>query len=58
MGRLDDMQTAVKPFEKKLKYICMIILGLAESLKARNRSDRTRLGPTVTLFDGLFLRDY
>ena len=36
MGRLIDIQTAPKPFLKigiKLKYIFMIISGLAESFK-------------------------
>ena len=45
-----------KTFEKnrkKLKYIFMTILGLAESFKMMNRP-----GPTVTLFDGLFIGKY
>ena len=35
MGRLDDIQAALKPLKKskKLKYIFMTILGLAESFK-------------------------
>ena len=52
MGRLDDIQTALKPF-KKMKYIIMTILGQAESFETINRPD-----PTVTLFDGFFLGKY
>ena len=50
----DDIQKAVKPFKKyreKLKYIFMIILGLAESFKQL-------ASPTVTLFDDLLLEKY
>ena len=41
----------------------MTILGLVESLKTMNLSDSTEpdptgSGPTVTLFDGLFLGKY
>ena len=53
MDRLVDIQTTLKHLQnnrKKLKYIFMNILGVAESLKTMNRPD-----PTVTLFDGLFL---
>ena len=57
MGRLDDIQTALKTCEKKnqkkLKYIFMTILGLVESYKTINRQD-----PKVTLFDGLFIGNY
>ena len=51
MGRLDDIQAALKPLKKskKLKYIFMTILGQAESFKTMNRPS-----PTVKLFDGLF----
>ena len=37
IGRLDDLQTALKVFKKnhkKLKHIFMLILGLAELCKA------------------------
>ena len=44
--------------QKKCNQIFMTILGLAESLKTMNRSDRAWPGPTVTLFDDLFLRKY
>ena len=40
MGRLNDIQTALKP------YICMNILGSAELFKTVHRPD-----PTETLFD-------
>ena len=55
MGRFVDIQPALKPLKnrKKLKYIFMIILGLTESFKSMNRP-----GPTVTLFDGLFLEKF
>ena len=41
----------------------MIILGLAESFKTMNlldpsQPDLAQSGPTVTLFDGLFLGKY
>ena len=51
MGRLDDYQTALKPDKnrKKLKYIFMTIVGLAESYKFMNQPE-----PTVMLSDGLF----
>jgi len=44
MGRLDDIQTALKPLEnlKKFKYIFMTILGLAESFKTMNRPCQAR----------------
>ena len=42
-----------KKMGKKLKYIFWTIFGLAESFKTMNR-----LGPTVTLFDVLFIRKY
>ena len=54
MGGLDDIETAVqslKKKQKKLKYIFMIILGLAESFKQL-------ASPTVTLFDNLLLEKY
>ena len=41
MGHLDDIQTAPKPLYK-FKYIFMTIIGLAESVKAMNRSGPTR----------------
>ena len=44
---LDDIQTTLKTFRKKFKYIFMIILKLAESFKMMNRP-----GLIVTLFDG------
>ena len=47
IGRLDDIQTALKSFKKtlkKLEYIFMTILGLAEPAWPDS---------TVTLFDGL-----
>ena len=55
MGCLVNIQTDLKPLkkEKKLEYIIMTILGPAESIKTMNWP-----GPTVTLFDGLFLRKY
>ena len=48
MGRLNDIQTALKPLKtgKKFKYIFMIILGLAESFVMMNRPDRT--GPVLS----------
>ena len=44
MGRLDEIQTAQKPLKnwKKLKYIYMTILGIAESFKTMNRPGPTR----------------
>ena len=42
-----------KKNRKKLKYIFMIILELAEPFKTMNLPD-----PTVTLLDGLFLGKY
>ena len=36
----------------------MTIFGPAESFKMMNRPDPTRLGPTVMLFNSLFLRKY
>ena len=55
MGRLDDFEIALKPLKKseKLEFIFMTILELAESFKTMNRP-----GPTVTLFDSLFLRKH
>ena len=56
MGRLDEIQTALKPLKeigKKMKYIFKIILVLAELFKMMNRPD-----PTVTLFDSLFIEKY
>ena len=56
MGRLDDIQTAIKSLKnrkKKIKYIFKTILGQGESFKTMNRPD-----PTVTLYDGLFLGKY
>ena len=38
---------------ENIKYIFMTILGQTESFKTMNRP-----GPTVMLFDGLFLRKY
>ena len=45
MGRLDVIQTALKPLEKygRIEYIFMIILGLAESYETMNRLDRNAL---------------
>ena len=46
MDRIDDIQRALKPFKKigkKLKYIYITILGLAESLKRMNRPDGNAL---------------
>ena len=50
-GRLNDIQTALKPFKKSKKIEIHFYdhLGLAESFKTMNRSDLT-----ITLFDGLF----
>ena len=58
MGRLDNIQTAIKPLKKskKCKYILMTILGLAESFKTMNRPDPTK--HNLALFDGLFLGKY
>ena len=46
MGHLVDIQTTLIPFKKseKLKYICMTILGLAESFQANyvTRPDTAR----------------
>ena len=44
MGRIDDIQTALKPLKKrkKCKYISMIILGLAESFKSMNQAGPTQ----------------
>ena len=57
MGRLVDIQTALKPFKKKSEKIEIKFYDhfrtSAESFKTMNRP-----GPTVTLFDGLFLRKY
>ena len=42
-NKVDDIQTALRLFEKnrkKLKYICMTIIALAESFKTMNRSSR------------------
>ena len=52
MGRLDDIQTAIKPLKKSenIEIHFYTILELAESFKTMNRPD-----PTVTLFDGSFL---
>ena len=52
MGRLHKIETALKPLKKskKLKYIFMTILGLAESFKTMNVPV-----PAVTLFDDSFL---
>ena len=46
IGRLDDIQTALKHSKtigKKLKYIFMTILELAESFKTMNRPNRNAL---------------
>ena len=39
MGRLDDIQTALKPLKKseKMKNIFMTFLGRAETFKTMNR---------------------
>ena len=42
VGRLDDIQTALKSF-KKLKENLMIILELDESFRTVNRPDRDAL---------------
>ena len=49
MDRFDDIQTDLKSLKnrKKLKYIVIDHLTLAESFKTMNQ-----LSPTVTLFDG------
>ena len=41
MGRLEDIQAALKPLKKKKKieYFFMIILGLDESFKTMIRPD-------------------
>ena len=52
MGRLIDIQTVKKPL-KKMKQICMTILGLGESFRSMNQPDQT-----VTLFEGLLLGKY
>ena len=41
MGHLDDIQTALKPLKKRkrLNYIFMTILGLAQYFKTMNRPD-------------------
>ena len=54
MGRLDGIQTALKPLRnrKKLKYISMTILGRAESF---NNDVPARPNPTATLFESYFL---
>ena len=50
MGRLDDIQTALKPLKKckNLKYIFMGIFGPVKSFKTINRPNPTRPGLTVT----------
>ena len=56
MGRIDDIQTALKPLKKIIKnekYISMTTLVLAESFKTMNTP-----GPTETLFDDLFIGKY
>ena len=47
VSHLEDIQTSLKPLKKKN---FMNILGLAESFKTMNWP-----GPTITVFDGLFL---
>ena len=58
MGRLDGIQTALKPLIKSEKIEeknVMTILGLTESFKIY---EPAWLDPTVTLFDSLFFRNY
>ena len=52
VGHLDDIQTALEPLQK-IKINFMNILRLAESFKTMNWP-----GPTITVFDGLFLGKY
>ena len=50
MSRLVNIQAALKPFEKnrkKLKYIFMPILGLAESFKTMNRPGPTHFSQSI-----------
>ena len=58
MGRPVDIQTADQKNQKKIKSSSMTYLGLAESFKTVNRPGLTQPNPVVTLFDGLFLRNY
>ena len=55
MGRFVDIQPALKPLKnrKKLKHIFMKILGLAESLKIKDRPNSI-----MTIFDDLFFGKY
>ena len=41
-----------------MKNIFLTILEIAESFNKTNQPDPTRPGPTITLFDGLFLGKY
>ena len=38
MGHLNDIQTALKPFKKIIKYIYKTILGPAASFKTMNQA--------------------
>ena len=55
MGRLDNIQIALKPIKKseKIETHFMSILGLYESIETMNQPD-----PTLKLFTSLFLGKY
>ena len=57
MGRLDNIQTALRPLKKleSIRYIFTTILGLAESFKTMDRPGLIQPDLTITLFDGLFI---
>ena len=60
MGRIDDIHTALRlqKNRKKLKYIFIAILRIAESLKIIKWHNPAQPNPNVTLFDDLFLGKY
>ena len=57
-SRHSNSSKTFKKTRKKLKYIFMTILGLAESFKKMNWPISTRPGPHVTVFAGFFLGKY
>ena len=55
MGRIDDIQTALKPLKKSEK----IEIHFYDDFKTKTvRPDPTRPDPTVMLFDDLFLEKF
>ena len=62
MGRLEEIQTVLKPLKSiiktKLNFHNQFRTGRIIQNNEPARPDQARPDPTVTLFDGLFLRQY